>query len=230
MRLIHNGFMTNLEPYGLERLEVVHGPASVLYGQSAPGGLINAVTKRPRADMQREVGLELGSHSRRQITADIGGALNEQGTLLGRLTVLKREAGTQWDDLRADRTYVAPALTLLGDRTTLTLLAHYQDDDTGYIIPYYRNTPAGPANERINVNGPGSGHHKRAYSLGYLLEHSFSDALTLRHNLRYLDGSNHRLEMRNRGCWPTSAAWPAWPWCGPTLRRPWWWIRTWRRA
>lgn len=44
MRMVHNGFMTNLEPYGLERLEVVHGPASVLYGQSAPGGLINAVT------------------------------------------------------------------------------------------------------------------------------------------------------------------------------------------
>lgn len=199
MRLIHNGFMTNLEPYGLERLEVVHGPASVLYGQSAPGGLINAVTKRPRAGMQREVGLELGSHDRRQATADIGGALNAQGTVLGRLTVLKREAGTQWDDLRNDRTYVAPAITLQGDRTTLTLLAHHQQDDTGYIIPYYRNTPAGPASERINVNGPGSGHHKEAWSLGYLLEHSFSDSLTVRHNLRYLDGSNHRLEMRNRG-------------------------------
>lgn len=199
MRLIHNGFMTNLEPYGLERLEVVHGPASVLYGQSAPGGLVNAVTKRPRAGMQREVGLELGSHDRRQATADIGGALNEQGTVLGRLTVLKREAGTQWHDLRNDRTYVAPAITLQGDRTTLTLLAHHQQDDTGYIIPYYRNTPAGPASETINVNGPGSGHHKEAWSLGYLLEHSFNDHLSLRHNLRYLDGSNHRLEMRNRG-------------------------------
>lgn len=199
MRLIHNGFMTNLEPYGLERLEVVHGPASVLYGQSAPGGLINAVTKRPRAGMQREVGVELGSHERRQVTADIGGVLNEQGTVLGRLTVLKREAGTQWDDLRSDRTYVAPALTLQGEHTTLTLLAHHQEDDTGYIIPYYRNTPFGAASESINVNGPGSGHRKRAYSLGYLLEHSFSDALTVRHNLRYLDGSNHRLEMRNRG-------------------------------
>lgn len=199
MRLIHNGFMTNLEPYGLERLEVVHGPASVLYGQSAPGGLVNAVTKRPRAGMQREVGLELGSHDRRQVTADIGGALNERGTVLGRLTVLKREAGTQWDALRNDRTYIAPAITLQGDRTTLTLLAHHQQDDTGYIIPYYRNTPAGPASETINVNGPGSGHHKEAWSLGYLLEHSFSDSLSLRHNLRYLDGSNHRLEMRNRG-------------------------------
>lgn len=199
MRLIHNGFMTNLEPYGLERLEVVHGPASVLYGQSAPGGLVNAVTKRPRAGMQREVGLELGSHDRRQVTADIGGAFNDQGTVFGRLTVLKREAGTQWDDLRNDRTYIAPAITLQGDRTTLTLLAHHQQDDTGYIIPYYRNTPAGPASETINVNGPGSGHHKEAWSLGYLLEHSFSDHLSLRHNLRYLDGSNHRLEMRNRG-------------------------------
>ncbi|XAH21846.1 TonB-dependent siderophore receptor [Xylophilus sp. GW821-FHT01B05] len=199
MRLIHNGFMTNLEPYGLERLEVVHGPASVLYGQSAPGGLLNAVTKRPRLGMKNEVGVELGSHNRRQLTADLGGQLNESGTLLGRLTVLKREAGTQWHELRADRTYVAPALTLQGDRTTLTLLAQFQEDKTGFVIPYYRDTPFGTARDDINVNGPGSGHHKRSHSLGYLLEHHFNDQLTLRHNLRYLDGSNHRLEMRNRG-------------------------------
>ena len=127
MRMVHNGFMTNLEPYGLERLEVVHGPASVLYGQSAPGGLINAVTKRPRAGMQREVGVEFGSHDRRQLTADIGGAINEQGTALARLTVLKRESGTQWNGLRADRSYIAPSFTLLGERTSLTVLAQYQD-------------------------------------------------------------------------------------------------------
>ncbi|WP_326542077.1 TonB-dependent siderophore receptor [Pseudorhodoferax sp.] len=199
MRLIHNGFMTNLEPYGLERLEVVHGPASVLYGQSAPGGLINAVTKRPRAGQLREVGIEGGSHERRQITADIGGALNAQGTLLGRLTVLDRQAGTQWDGLRADRRYVAPALTLLGERTSLTLLAQHQEDETGFVIPYYRQTPAGPADEHINVNGPGSGHKKRNTSLGWLLEHRFSDTLVLRNNLRHLDGRNDRREMRNRG-------------------------------
>ncbi|MFN3885505.1 MAG: TonB-dependent siderophore receptor [Aquabacterium sp.] len=199
MRLIHNGFMANLEPYGLERLEVVHGPASVLYGQSAPGGLINAVTKRPRADMLHEVGIELGSHGRRQATVDVGGALNEQGTLLGRFTALHRTAGTQWDHLRADRSYVAPALTLKGNRTTLTILSHFQEDKTGYVIPYYRNTPFGPSAEDINVNGPGSGHHKKTASIGYLLEHAFNDDLTLRHHLRYLDGENTRLEMRNRG-------------------------------
>lgn len=199
MRLIQNGFMTNLEPYGLERLEVVHGPASVLYGQSAPGGLVNAVTKRPRAGMQKEVGVEFGTHSRRQVTADVGGALNEQGTLLGRVTLLKRESGTQWHELRADRTYIAPALTLQGERTTLTLMAQYQRDETGFVIPYYRDTPFGPSAADINVNGPGSSHRKRSHSLGYLLEHQVNDRLTLRHNLRYLDGNNDRQEMRNRG-------------------------------
>ena len=199
MRMVHNGFMTNLEPYGLERLEVVHGPASVLYGQSAPGGLINAVTKRPRAGMQREVGVEFGSHDRRQLTADIGGAINEQGTALARLTVLKRESGTQWNGLRADRSYIAPSFTLLGERTSLTLLAQYQEDETGFVIPYYRQTPAGWSATDINVSGPGSGHHKRNASVGWLLEHRLNDQLTLRNNLRYLDGRNDRREMRNRG-------------------------------
>lgn len=202
MRLIQNGFMSNLEPYGLERLEVVHGPAAVMYGQSAPGGLINAVTKRPRAGMRQEVGVELGSHDRRQLTADIGGALNSSGTVLGRLTVLKREAGTQWRYLDDDRTYIAPALSLVGDRTRLTLLAQYQESRGGFITPYYRITPFGPSAADINVNGPGSFHEKRGATLGYLFEHSFNDALTLRHNLRYLDGKNTRHEMRNRGLAP----------------------------
>ena len=202
MRLIQNGFMTNLEPYGLERLEVVHGPASVIYGQAAPGGIVNAVTKRPRAGQRNEVGVEFGSHQRRQATADVGGALNEQGTLLGRLTVLQRKAGTEWDGLRSDRTFVAPALTFQGERTSLTLLAQYQKDETGFAIPYWRETPFGEADDSINVNGPGSFHRKRSTTVGYLFEHEFSDAFRVRQNLRYLDGENLRHEMRNRGLRP----------------------------
>jgi len=199
MRLMQNGFMTNIEPYGLERLDVVHGPASVLYGQAAPGGLLNAVTKRPRAESLREVGIEVGSFDRRQITADIGGAVNEAGNVLARLTVLKRDAGTQWDYLDANRTYVAPALTWVGEDTRVTLLAQYQKDDTGFIIPYYRNTPFGPSRASINVNGPDGFHEKETISAGYLVEHEFGGGLKLRHNLRYLDGTNLRQEMRNRG-------------------------------
>jgi len=199
MRLIQNGFMTNIEPYGLERMDIVHGPASVLYGQAAPGGLLNAVTKRPTVDMRQEVGIEAGSHNRKQLTLDIGGALNNDASLLGRLTVLHRESDTQWDFLNNDRTYIAPALTWRGRDTSMTVMAQYQDDRTGFIIPYYRITPSGPANENINVNGPDSGHQKRSHSIGYAFEHRFNDLFSFRQNFRYLDGENTRREMRNRG-------------------------------
>lgn len=199
MRLIHNGFMSNIEPYGMERLEVVHGPASVLYGQAAPGGLLNAVTKRPRANMRNEVGIELGSFGRKQAKLDVGGQLDQDGHVLARLTVLQRESGTQWKYQDNDRLYIAPSLTFQNDSTRLTLLAQYQQDDLGFVTPYYRHTPLGRSKDNLNVNGPHSGHDKESASLGYLFEHEFNQTFTVRHNLRYMDGSNDRREMRNRG-------------------------------
>ncbi|MCB5184807.1 TonB-dependent siderophore receptor [Methylobacillus gramineus] len=199
MRLIHNGFMSNIEPYGMEKLEVVHGPASVLYGQAAPGGLLNAVTKRPRADMRNEVGIELGSFGRKQAKLDVGGQLDQDGHVLARLTVLQRESGTQWKYQDNDRLYIAPSLTFQNESTRLTLLAQYQQDDLGFVIPYYRHTPTGKSKDNININGPHSGHKKESASFGYLFEHDFNETFSVRHNLRYLDGSNDRREMRNRG-------------------------------
>lgn len=221
MRLIHNGFMSNIEPYGMERLEIVHGPASVLYGQAAPGGLLNAVTKRPRADMRNEVGIELGSFGRKQAKLDVGGQLDQDGHVLARLTVLQRESGTQWKYQDNDRLYIAPSLTLQNENTRLTLLAQYQQDDLGFVIPYYRQTTQGRAKDNINVNGPHSGHDKESASLGYLFEHDFNQTFTVRHNLRYMDGSNTRRETRNRGLRPDGVNITRWGYYRPDSEQTW---------
>lgn len=194
VRLSNPGFVVsyNLEPYGAERLEVPRGPASVLYGQINPGGLIDYVSKQPRAEAFGEVELEVGSHSYRQLKLDTGGALDDDGRLLYRLTALTRDSETQVDFIDNDRHYVAPALTwLISDATQLTLLAHWQQDDT-------RSSQALPARGTLfdNPNGdipvdrftgePAVDRYERdEYALGYVLEHDINDDWRFRQNTRY---------------------------------------------
>jgi iron complex outermembrane receptor protein len=195
---VYNG---TAEPYGLERVEVLRGPSSVLYGQGSPGGLINMVTKRPSAQPLREVQLSFGSFDRKQIAADAGGALDARGRVLYRVTGLFRDSGTQLDYVKDDRVCVAPALTWTpGDRTTLTVLAQYQKDTIGYQWPLpaagtYLPGPFGqiPSNRFRGI--PGFDRmDQRSVSAGYLLQHRLSDAWTVRQNLRYIDGTVLREE------------------------------------
>src|SRR3546814_7642107 len=103
---------------------VLKGPASVNYGAMPPGGLLNYVTKRPRADMPNEVEVQLGSDDMKQAAFDIGGALNESGTVLYRLTGLARNSDNFVDYIHDDRYYFAPALTWKPDEANvLTVLA-----------------------------------------------------------------------------------------------------------
>src|SRR5690606_33116784 len=73
------------EVYGLERVEVLRGPSSVLYGAGATGGIINAMSKRPGFRPSGEIGLQVGNFERRQLQGDVTGALGDSGSLAGRL-------------------------------------------------------------------------------------------------------------------------------------------------
>ncbi|WP_454674033.1 TonB-dependent siderophore receptor [Achromobacter pestifer] len=187
-----------VEPYGLERIEVLKGPASALYGQSGPGGLINMVSKRPTAETLREVELQTGSFDRRQLAIDLGGPIDQDGKFLYRLTGMVREAGTQVDYIGNNRAYIAPALTWkLTPDTTLTLLTSYQNEwggKTGFNYLPTSGTLTSNPNGRIPMHRylgePDFDRMSRSQSsVGYAFEHRFSDALTFRQNLRYNESS-----------------------------------------
>ncbi|WP_200870582.1 TonB-dependent siderophore receptor [Methylobacter tundripaludum] len=194
LKLSNPGFAVgySLEPYGAERVEVPRGPASVLYGQASPGGLVNYVSKRPTFDPFREIKFEAGTYDRFQGELDVGGALDERKTLAYRVTGLVRGSETQVDYINDNRIYVAPALTWKpGDDTTLTFLSHYQKDDTK---PSQRLPAEGTL--RTNANGkiptnrftgePNVDQYRREeFAVGYALEHRVNDAVTLRQNTRY---------------------------------------------
>src|SRR3546814_16010868 len=103
-----------------------------------PGGLLNYVTKRPRADMPNEVEVQLGSDAMKQVAFDIGGTLNETGTVLYRLTGLARNSDNFVDYIHDDLYSFAPALTCTPDEAhALTFLARWQKPDpkNGPAIP-----------------------------------------------------------------------------------------------
>ncbi|MCC5901390.1 MAG: TonB-dependent siderophore receptor [Halomonas sp.] len=179
------------ELYGLERLEVLKGPSSILYGVAAPGGMINAVSKRPTSEPLRELNIEAGSFDRRQISADLSDALDEDGVWSYRLTMLHRDSGSFIDHVPDDRTYIAPALKWQPNaNTSLTLLSEYQRDQTAYMygLPVSGTllpNPNGDIPRERFTGEPGFDEYdNERYSIGYLLEHGFSNNLYLRHSLR----------------------------------------------
>jgi iron complex outermembrane receptor protein len=185
--------MLQIEPYGLERIEVLKGPSSVLYGQNTPGGLINMVSKLPTETPRREIELQTGSYGRAQAAFDLGGPVDEAGQWSYRLVGLRRDAAQSPHYSEEDRTFVAPALTWRPSAvTSLTLLGFYQKD---HQVPLYGNLPA-DGTLYSNPNGriprdrfagePGwDAYDREQFSAGYLFSHQFNDTWTVKQQLRY---------------------------------------------
>lgn len=205
---IVNYYNGQQEPYGLERIEVLKGAASVLYGAAAPGGLINTVSKRPTTERLRELHAEAGSFGRKQVAGDFAGAIDAQGEWSYRLTFLKRDSHSFNDYVPDDRLYIAPALKWQPDAaTSLTLLTEYQQDRTVYVdgLPAAGTLAPNPNGRipRTRFTGePGyDGFRLKRYSIGYLFEHAFSEQWKLNHSLRYYHAQN---DYRNTWGWGLS--------------------------
>ncbi len=182
------------EPYGLERIEVLRGASSVLYGASDPGGQINLISKRPTTEPLREVQLQVGNLNYKQGAFDLGDALDEEGIWSYRLTGLLRETDAQTDHISNRRQYFAPAISYRpNDSTELTFLAEYQKQTGNFANPLPasgtalrdprgrldRDTYVGDSRYDFMTN--------EKTSLGYVFEHRLDDIWTLRQNLRYSD-------------------------------------------
>ncbi|WP_084155714.1 TonB-dependent siderophore receptor [Halomonas halocynthiae] len=202
LRVQPNAYSTSAEPYGLERVEVFKGPTSALYGENVPGGLVNLVSKRPTVDHEGEVNLSYGSHNRRQISTDVSGPLNTDGSVQGRVVFLYRESDTQIDSVNDDRTYIAPSLTFeLSDQDRLTVLGMYQKDDSelqlglpaaGTLLDH----PSGTLSSSTNLGHPEwDTFDREVWSLGYEYEHAFNDNWRFQQNARYLRSQVKRQEV-----------------------------------
>lgn len=191
------GSYNNIRPdtYTLERVEVVRGPASVLYGQGGFGGLVNMVSKRPQPDAAKQIDLSLGSYGRKQLAVDLTGPLNADGTLLYRLIALGRDSGSQVDFVPDDRSLLAPSLTWRPNSgTSVTLYANAQKDLSGSSVGFFpwRGTllpaPRGQIPTNTFISEPGFDEYKAEQTVfGYEASHQINDTFTVRQNLRKSD-------------------------------------------
>ncbi|MEM1254625.1 MAG: TonB-dependent siderophore receptor [Cyanobacteria bacterium P01_H01_bin.21] len=172
----------------VERIEVLSGPASVLYGNAEPGGIINVVTKRPLPEFFAEVGTQVGSFGFVRPTVDVSGPLTADGNLLYRLNAAY-EFSDDFRDYETDseRFFVAPILEWqISDRTNLIFDLEYKDETLpfdrglfaffGEVIDAPLDTIFGDEEDFIDI---------AVLTTGYRLDHEFSDNWQLRNRFRY---------------------------------------------
>ncbi|WP_446697372.1 TonB-dependent siderophore receptor [Stutzerimonas kunmingensis] len=189
------GFYTNsrTDPFTLERVEVIKGPSSMLYGQSSVGGLLNFVSKRPQAEQKSELQLQYGSFDRKQIAFDSTGPLDEDGTLLYRVVAIQRDSQTQVDHTKDNRLVFMPSLTWRpNERFEWTLMANVQKDDSGTTSSFlpHRGTvlgaPYGEIGSERFVSEPGFDEYDTEQkALTSQMAWRVDDTWTLRQNLRW---------------------------------------------
>ncbi|AUQ26160.1 TonB-dependent siderophore receptor [Dickeya zeae] len=182
-----------IDPWLLERVELVHGPASVLYGQVNPGGLISMTSKRPTAEDIHKVEFSAGNQHLGEAAFDFGGALNDDKTLLYRLNGIASTRDEFVKDYKEKRVAIAPAITWLPNSdTSFTLLTSYQNDPkAGYRnflpkIGTVTEASAGYIPRDLDVSDPNYDRSKREQiGIGYIFDHSFNDNVSFQQNFRY---------------------------------------------
>lgn len=189
-----NSLSGTADLYAYERIELLKGPASILYGQAAPGGVINLVSKRPTVTPMREVEFQAGSWNRAQIAADLSGPIGDDGTLGYRITGLTRSADAMVKEIPDDRSAFSGSLVWKPTtQTTLTLLASYDNNKTMYDYGKPFNgtalyNPNGKISRSLFVGEPGfNKFNVEGKTAGYLLEHKFNDNWVARQNLLWFD-------------------------------------------
>ncbi len=200
LRLPQGGQWTRFgfDPFGIEQIEVLKGPSSVLYGQTAPGGIVNMVSKRPHDTFGAEVTVQAQGYTdldnfSGRIGADITGPLDKNGDISARLVGLAHHGGSQVDDVTNSRYYVSPSLTWKpGANTTWTLLGQYQRDSGGATYQFLPMTGTlVPTNGKYIENDANLGEpdwntfDRDQMLIGSFFAHEFSPAITLRNNARY---------------------------------------------
>ncbi len=182
-----------IDPYMLERAEVMRGPVSVLYGKSNPGGLLNMVSKRPTTEPLKEVQFKMGTDSLFQTGFDFSDALDDDGVYSYRLTGLARSANAQQQGAEEQRYAIAPSFTWRpDDKTNFTFLSYFQNEpETGYYgwLPKEGTVSKLPNGSRLptdfNEGADNNTYSRNEKMVGYSFDHEFNDTFTVRQNLRY---------------------------------------------
>lgn len=189
---------TRAEVYTLEQVELLKGPASVLYGQGSPGGLVNYVSKTPGVNNVNELILEYGSFNKKQVNVDVGSRLTEDEKWLGRVVGIYRDADTQVDYVNDDTRLLMPSVSYSpSDATRLTVIGLFQDtnsDTAAQFVPIEGTLePLADGSylpdQDVYAGEPGfNKYDTKSSQLTVLGEHAFNDTTELTFTALWRDG------------------------------------------
>ncbi len=183
-----------VDPWFLDSVEVVRGPASVLYGRSSPGGIVALNSRKPSFDPGGQVKLFAGNNNQRGAAFDVTGPVDDDDRVAVRLSGMTRYADSQFDHLKEERYAIMPSLTWrITDRTRLDVMAYLHRDPEGGShsgLPY-EGTVVPHAGKKIsNTFFEGEddydNYDRRENMVGYNFEHAFESGWSVRQKLRYL--------------------------------------------
>ncbi|MCE0813732.1 ferrichrome porin FhuA [Buttiauxella sp. S04-F03] len=182
-----------VDPYMLERAEIMRGPVSVLYGKSSPGGLLNMVSKRPTTEPLKEIQFKMGTDNLFQTGFDFSDAIDDDGVYSYRLTGLARSNNAQQERAEEQRYTIAPSFSWRpDDKTNFTFLSYFQNEpETGYYgwLPKEGTVDPLPNGDRLptdfNEGAENNTYSRNQKMVGYSFDHEFNDTFAVRQNLRY---------------------------------------------
>lgn len=183
-----------IDPWFLDSVEVVRGPASVLYGRSSPGGIVALNSRKPSFDPGGEVKLFAGNNNQRGAAFDVTGPVDDNDRVAVRLTGMTRYADSQFDHLKEQRYAIAPSLTWrITDQTRLELMAYLHRDPEGGShsgLPYEGTVTPHAGRKISNTFFEGEDDYdkydRRENMVGYNVEHALDSGWSVRQKLRYL--------------------------------------------
>lgn len=192
-----NGFAANRgypnmpDANTIERIEVLRGPAAMLYGRSDPGGTFNVVTKQPQAERRTVLGTQFNTEGLRRGTLDTTGALDEQAAFTYRLNLVAEGADSFRDDVESERYNIAPVLRWdLSDATAIILEGDYMHNrhplDRG-VTRYANQQSKLPRDRFLGEEAAGKLTNENA-TTQLRIEHLLTNNWTLRGGVQYLDG------------------------------------------
>ncbi|MCS2154635.1 TonB-dependent siderophore receptor [Scandinavium goeteborgense] len=183
MRLMSDGGSHNViqvDPWFLDRIDVIKGPSSALYGQSVPGGLVNLTSKRPQFTSEGHIQAFGGTQGTKGAAFDYTDAINDQWAY--RVVGITRNTDTQVDNTREERYAISPSLLWQPDSdTSLLLRAYLQKDPSG---GYHGSLPLDGTryehngrklSNHTNEGDPSDGYQRREQIYSYEFNHQFND-------------------------------------------------------
>ena len=194
MRLIAGPYSTpQIDFNRVDRIDVVKGPASVLYGNSTPGGLVNLTSKMPEATAFSRFEGQVGNYDTFRVAADVNQPLDSEGRLKARIVGGWQKSDNLAQDTFSERWHVSSMLTFSpDDATSLTLIATYQHTPHG---GGYSGTPAagtvlpnpfGTLPRNMNTGDPGyERYDHKAKSIAAFLRHDFDEHLSFASSFRF---------------------------------------------